>query len=84
MFNQRSYQGVLHIGLNMEHPIYDLLKHIEGRIDENVDESDPAFQAIVALRLLLSSWARMEDQTQVLEERMRIQDIAMKLGASGT
>ena len=80
MFNQRSYQGVLHIGLNMEHPIYDLLKHIEGRIDENVDESDPAFQAIVALRLLLSSWARMEDQTQVLEERMRIQDIAMNWG----
>ena len=80
MFNQRSYQGVLHIGLNMEHPIYDLLKHVEGRIDENGDENDPAFQAIVALRLLLSSWARMEDQTQILEERMRIQDIAMSWG----
>ena len=80
MFRVRSYQGVLHIELNIDHPIYDLIKHIEGDLGEDVDENDPAFQAILALRLLLSSWARMEDQTESREERTRIQDIAMNWG----
>ena len=80
MFNVRSNQAVLHINLNTDHPIYDLLKHIEGDLADNVDESDPAFQASVAIRLLLSSWARMEDQTESREERMRIQNIAINWG----
>ena len=80
MFNVRSNQGVLHINLNTDHPIYDLISHVEDRLSEEGDESDPAFQAIVALRLLLSSWARMEDQTESRDERTRIQDIAMNWG----
>ena len=80
MFNVRSNQGVLHINLNTDHPIYDLISHVEDRLSAESDESDPAFQAIVALRLLLSSWARMEDQTESREERTRIQDIAMNWG----
>ncbi len=80
MFNGRSNQGVLHINLNTDHPIYYLLEHIEDDLPEDVDESDPAFQASVAIRLLLSSWARMEDQTESREERTRIQDIAMNWG----
>ena len=80
MFNQRSGYGVLDIGLNTEHPIYDLIKHIEGSLDENSDESDPIFLSIVAMRLLLLSWARMEDQTESRNERMHLQDIAMTWG----
>ncbi|MYD91731.1 MAG: hypothetical protein F4Y08_15595 [Caldilineaceae bacterium SB0662_bin_9] len=80
MFNVRSHQGVLHINLNTDHPIYDLISHVEDRLNTESDESDPAFQAIVALRLLLSSWARMEDQTQSREDRARIQYIAMTWG----
>ena len=80
IFNVRSNQAVLHINLNTDHPIYDLIKHIEGRLDESRDESDPAFQAIVAIRLLLSSWARMEDQTESDADRRRIQDIAINWG----
>ncbi len=80
MFNVRSNQGVLHINLNTDHPIYNLLKHIEGRLDENIDESHPLFEASVAIRLLLSSWARMEDQTESREERMHIQNISMNWG----
>ena len=80
IFNVRSNQGILHINLNTDHPIYDLLRQVEGRLSEDYDESDPAFQAIVAIRLLLSSWARLEDQTESREERTRIQDIAMKWG----
>lgn len=80
MFNVRSTQGVLHINLNTDHPIYDLISHLEDRLDEEGDESDPAYQAILALRLLISSWARMEDQTESREERTRIQYIAMNWG----
>ena len=80
MFNVRSNQGVLQINLNTEHPIYDLLKHIEERLNESDDEDTPAFQAIVAIRLLLLSWARMEDQTESQNDRTHIQDIAMNWG----
>ena len=81
MFNVRSNQGVLHINLNTDHPIYNLISHVEDRLSSTEsDENNPAFQAIVALRLLLSSWARMEDQTESREERTRIQDIAMSWG----
>ena len=80
MFNVRSNQGILHINLNTDHPIYDLLKHIEDDLPEDVDESNPAFQASVAIRLLLSSWARMEDQTESREERIHIQDTAVNWG----
>ena len=80
MFNVRSNQGILHINLNINHPIYGWLKHIEDCLDENIDESDPAFQASVAIRLLLLSWARMEDQTESNRERMHIQTIEMHWG----
>ena len=80
MFNVRSNQGVLHINLNTDHPVYDLLKHIEKDLGENANEDHPAFLASVAIRLLLSSWARMEDQTESREERTRIQDISMRWG----
>ena len=80
MFNVRSNHGVLHINLNTDHPIYDFLKHIEGDLGKNVSEGHPTFQASVAIRLLLSSWARMEDQTESKEERTRIQDISMRWG----
>ena len=80
MFRVRSEYGVLNIQLNTDHRIYDLIDQIEDRLSPEIDESDPAFEAIVALRLLLSSWARMEDQTESREERTRIQDIAMNWG----
>lgn len=80
MFNVRSKHGVLHINLNTDHPVYDLIKHIEKDIDEDADESNPTFLASVAIRLLLSSWARMEDQTESKNMRTRIQDIALDWG----
>lgn len=80
MFNVRSNQGVLHINLNTDHSVYELLRHIEGDLGEDLSEDSPAFQASVAIRLLLSSWARMEDQTEAREERTRIQNIGMRWG----
>ena len=80
MFSVRSVEGVLHIYLNTDHPIYDLLRHVEDELAESVDESDPAYQSIVTIRLLLSSWARMEDQTGNREARLQIQDMARDWG----
>ena len=80
IFNVERKEGVLLIELNTDHPVYDLLRHVEGRLDEESDETDPAFQSIVAIRLLLSSWARMEDQTGSDPERRQIQHIAMDWG----
>ena len=80
MFNVRSNQGVLHINLNTDHDIYDLIEHIDDEIDETADENDPAFQASVAIKLLLLSWARMEDQTEAREERIQIQNISNNWG----
>lgn len=80
MFNVRSDHGVLHINLNTDHPIYSLIRYIEKDLSEEIDENSPVFQASVAIRLLLSSWARMEDQTNSRDDRMRIQDIAMNWG----
>ena len=79
-FNVRTSQGVLHINLNTDHPIYDLLRHIEGSLEEDGNEDNPTYQASVAIRLLLSSWARMEDQTESRDEQIHIQDIAMRWG----
>ncbi len=80
MFNVRSNQGILHINLNIDHSIYDLLKHFEDLLNESDDDDTSVFQAIVAIRLLLLSWARMEDQTESQSDRTRIQDIAMNWG----
>ena len=80
MFNVRSNQGILHINLNIDHPIYDLLRHFEDLLNESDDDDTSVFQAIVAIRLLLLSWARMEDQTESQSDRMHIQDIAMNWG----
>ena len=51
MFNVRSNHGVLHVNLNTDHPVYDLLKHIESDIGEGADEDSPAFQAIVGAKV---------------------------------
>ena len=80
MFSVRSSQGVLHIYLNTEHAIYDLLDHIEDDAYPELKEGDPLFESIVAIRLLLSAWARMEDQTDAREDRKRIQDTALDWG----
>ncbi len=80
IFDVRSSKGILHLTLNMDHPVYDYLNVIEQDIRENADENSPEFKAAVAIRLLLLCWARMEDQAATREERMQIQDIAAKWG----
>ena len=80
MFSVRPVEGVLHIYLNTDHPIYDLLRHVEDELPDDAEENDPAYQSIVAIRLLLSSWARMEDHTESREARLQIQEIGRDWG----
>lgn len=80
MFNVRRRSGVLRINLNTDHQVYELLSHIEDKLDDEVDRDDPSYQATVLIRLLLSSWARMEDQTESRDDRTRIQEIAFNWG----
>ena len=79
-FNVRSSNAMLHIGLNTDHAVYDLIQNIEGSLDEDGDENDPAYQATVAIRLFLAAWAEMEDQTQAPSEQAQIQYIAGQWG----
>ena len=81
MFNVRSNQGVLAtsilILITQSTVCSSTSKVVLTKI---IDESHPLFEASVAIRLLLSSWARMEDQTESREERMHIQNISMNWG----
>ena len=80
IFNVRSSNGILHINLNTDHDIYDLLQDVEGSPGAVEDENEPAYKATVAIRLLLAAWARMEDQTEARQERIQIQNIAVNWG----
>ena len=80
IFNVRSSNGILHINLNTDHDIYDLLQDVEGSPGAVENENDPAYKATVAIRLLLAAWARMEDQTEARQERRQIQNIAVNWG----
>ena len=80
MFNVRRRSGVLKINLNTDHQVYEMLSYIEDGLDDEVDKEDPSYQATVIIRLLLSSWARMEDQTESRDDRTRIQEVAFNWG----
>ena len=80
MFSVRRSDGVLQIYLNTDHEIYDLLRHIEDKSLRKIERSDPLFQSIVTIRLLISAWARMEDQTDPQRDRARIQNTAIDWG----
>ena len=74
MFNVRRREGVLFVGLNMHHPLYEFVQYLEQH------EEQPAHQAAAALRTLLLAWARTEDVTASEQMRTHIQDFAIRWG----
>ena len=77
MFSVRPEQGVLMIRLNFEHRMYDLLKLLE----EGVEEGDERLKrACLAIRLLICSWASMEDNIHDTIERQNAQFMAIRWG----
>ena len=77
MFSVRNEEGVLLIQLNLEHPTYDLLKLLEETVDPGETE---VVEACLAMRLLVCSWARMEDNLHDRSEKRQVQDIAGRWG----
>lgn len=75
MFSVRSRGGVLIVTLNVKHGLHEFVKFLESREDD-----DLAHHGAVAILTLLLAWARMEDQIEREDERIEVQDIAMRWG----
>ena len=80
MFSVRNVKGHYQIRLNTDHRIYGLIRFLEDSMPDSADPDSPHYQAIVAIRLLLSSWAKMETDIEARAERARVQEIARDWG----
>lgn len=78
MFNVRSHGGVLFVHLNQEHDLYDFLRFLEERLDNESDEW--SHRAAVTIRTLLLSWARMEDKIDDDDQRHEVREAARRWG----
>ena len=78
MFEVNTRYGVHYVTLNLNHPMYDLLREIEDKAIQDADEALSG--ACIALRLLFTSWAAAEDQYPDPDQRRRVQDIAWQWG----
>ncbi|MCE2404529.1 MAG: hypothetical protein J4F43_05150, partial [Dehalococcoidia bacterium] len=78
MFNGRSRGGVLFVGLNINHKLYEFLNILKANADENDDPV--ARKAAVGVMTLVLAWVRMEDHIEDPERKQRIQQIAQQWG----
>lgn len=70
--------GMLHVNLNINHPIYEFLNIIERQAD--TEGNEVARKAAVSIRAMLLAWARMEDEIEAEPARMEFQDTCAKWG----
>lgn len=75
MFSVRSRGGVLIVTLNVKHGLHEFVKFLESR-----EGDEQAHRGAVAILTLFLAWARMEDQIEREDERIEVQDIAMRWG----
>lgn len=75
MFSVKSRGSVLIVTLNVRHGLHEFLKVLESHDDDTL-----AHGGAVAILTLLLAWARMEDQIEREDERLEVQDIAMRWG----
>jgi hypothetical protein len=78
IFSVVSPGGVITINLNINHPIYELLRVIEE--ETNHEQNEDTRKAALAIRAMLLSWARMEDGTQNPERRTELERITDNWG----
>jgi len=69
IFDVVSKGGVLIIKLNTAHPAYE---HLVGLLDDDAEE-------LIALKILLGAWARLEDEGSP-EEREKLQGLRFDWG----
>ena len=75
MFSVRSRGGVLIVTLNVKHGLHEFVKFLESH-----EGDEQAHRGAVAILTLFLAWARMEDQIEREDERIEVQDIAMRWG----
>ena len=82
LFDVRNDHGTIRIVLNQEHRLYQLLRVLSDRYDQEEDdgEEEPG-DASLALYLLLCAWARMVEQTPGTPARQRLEDTVMRWGS---
>ena len=78
IFSVVSPGGVITINLNINHPIYELLRVIEEETSQ--EQNEETRKAALAIRAMLLSWARMEDGTQNPERRIELERITDNWG----
>ena len=78
-FAVHSMAGLIHIKLNSDHPAFQNLVAV---LEDELGDAPPVEElanrltrAREGLKLLLCSWARLEDEALVQEERERLEDI---------
>ncbi|WP_051027971.1 ATP-binding protein [Nocardia higoensis] len=75
--------GMLQVIFNKRHPVHDQLMAVLEEVPKDADEydlRDRLKQAAETFKLLLFSWARMEDETYPDKERERIADARREWG----
>ena len=72
LFDIQPIQGIYHIKLNKNHPAYSDFFNILAKQEDLTEEGEPSAER--GLKLLLESWARLEDEApeDLKEELMNI------------
>ena len=82
LFDVRNDHGTIRIVLNQEHRLYQLLRVLSDRYDQDDDiEGEESGDASLALYLLLCAWARMVEQTPGTQARQRLEDTVLRWGS---
>ena len=78
MYSVTRKGGMLHVNLNINHPIYEFLNIIEREV--GTEGNEVARKAAVSIETMLLAWARMEDGIELEDARMEFQDTCAKWG----
>ena len=77
MFRVRDTGGITYVNLNIHHALYEFIDLLEKG---DVQRDTPLWKALVGLRVLLGSWARMETEIEDPRRKKDVQTIAMRWG----
>ena len=85
LFDVRNDHGTIRIVLNQEHRLYQLLRVLSDRYDQEEDnDGEEPGDASLALYLLLCAWARMVEQTPGTQARQRLEDTVIRWGSEAS
>ncbi len=81
LFDIRNDHATIRIVLNQEHRLYQLLRVLSDRHEQDEEASDDdSGDSSLLLFLLLCAWARMVEQTTNTQARQRLEDVVTRWG----